>query len=109
MDKESKDSENILMGLLKYCLVIGSTISPSKNKILNVLISANKPISIYEISKQTGMDYKNTWRYIKIFHKEGIVSLNPPSFSQGKKVMVRLNKTNNMPKEQTKAKKSNSS
>lgn len=62
----------------------------SYNEVRIMKMVYQTPSSISEISRELGLDYKNTHRYVKNLHKLGWVKLEPPTFSQGKKVIVSL-------------------
>ena len=49
-----------------------------------------KKTNISEISKELGIDYKNTHRYINKLYKDELITLEPTKPVQGKKVYVAL-------------------
>lgn len=51
-----------------------------------------KKVNISEISKTLNIDYKNTHRYINKLNKSGLIILDPPKTSKGKKTYITLSK-----------------
>lgn len=60
----------------------------SEIKILQLVFE--KKMNISEISKESGIDYKNTHRYIKKLSKEMMIVMDPKKPIQGKKVIITL-------------------
>ena len=57
-------------------------------KILQLVFE--KKMNISEISKLSGIDYKNTHRYINKLFKKGMITMDPKKPIQGKKVHIAL-------------------
>lgn len=61
---------------------------------INIIqLSYEQKRTISEISKTSGIDYKNTHRYIFKLRKKGLLNLDPKTPSQGKGVYITLSET----------------
>jgi len=95
-EKGKKDLIQEIPPSIGFALIIASQnidLNSAKIKILIYLFkNKEKEVSISQISKDLKIDYKNTWRYVKELHDYNFINLNPETPSQGKKVLVSINK-----------------
>jgi len=84
------DTEIVLSLLTK-----GETLNLNELKIISYILHRRNihltPATISDISRDTNLDYNNTHRYIQKLKNKNIIVLNPPTYSQGKKVFVEYN------------------